>query len=48
MDDQTTSTLVISKVEKPAVEEDEVGDEAEEHRVVVSEKIYDIKFSSTI
>jgi hypothetical protein len=50
VEDQTNSTLVISKVERPEHEEDEVGEDAEElkQEVSTSEKIYDLNFSSTI
>jgi hypothetical protein len=50
VEDQQSSTLVISKVERSEPEEDEVGDEAEELRqeVATSDKIYDLNFSSTI
>jgi len=48
VEDHTNSTLVISKVERPHedVNDDEVGEEAEE--ACLPDKIFDLKFSSTI
>jgi hypothetical protein len=50
VEDQANSTLVISKVERPELEEDEVGEDAEElkQETAATEKIYDLNFSSTI